>query len=89
MDKPIKDKQRNTLATSEEQAITSAPYKPKIWKRYVDDTFTILDQNHINSFLQQLNSQQPTIHFTMETGNNNTIPLLDNARSVDGHGQET
>ena len=26
-----------------EQEIESAPYKPKIWKRYADDTFTILD----------------------------------------------
>ena len=26
----------------EEQAIESAPYKPNIWKGYVDDTFTIM-----------------------------------------------
>ena len=39
-----------------EQAITTAPYKPKIWKRYIDNTFTILDRNSVDSFLQHLNS---------------------------------
>jgi len=34
----------------EELAIESAPYKPKIWKRYVDDTFTILDRSNVDSF---------------------------------------
>ena len=51
----------------EAQAIESAPSKPKIWKRYVDDTFTILDRDRDYSFLQHLNSQQPTIRFTMKT----------------------
>ena len=34
----------------EEQAKENATCKPKIWKRYVDDTFTFLDWNHVNSF---------------------------------------
>ena len=61
----------------EEQAITSATCKPKIWKRYVDDTFTVLDRDHVDGFLQHLNSQQPTIRFTMEIEKDNTIPFLD------------
>ena len=32
----------------EERAIASAIYKPKIWKRYVDDTFTILDRDQVD-----------------------------------------
>ena len=59
----------------EEQAIAKATYKPKIWKWYVDDTFTVSDKDHVNSFLQHLNSQQPTIYFTMEIEKDNTIPF--------------
>ena len=62
----------------EEQAIESAPlYKPKIWKRYVDDTFTILDRYRVDFFPQHLNSQQPSIRFTMEIENNNKIAFLE------------
>ena len=36
----------------EEQAIDSAPCKPKIWKRYVNDTFIILDRDSVDVLLQ-------------------------------------
>ena len=36
----------------EERAIASAIHKPKIWKRYVDDTFSILDRDQVDGFLQ-------------------------------------
>lgn len=36
------------------------PTKPKIWKHY------ILDRSNVDCFLQHLDSQQPTIDFTME-----------------------
>ena len=43
----------------------------------MDDTFTILSGNKVDSFLEHLNSQQPKIRFTMETEADNTIPFLD------------
>ena len=41
----------------EEQVVESATQKPKIWKYYVDDTFTILDHSYVDCFLQHLRSQ--------------------------------
>jgi len=73
----------------EEQAIESAPYKPKIWKRYVDDGFTILDRGNVGSFLHHLNSQQPTIRFTMETENESKIAFLDTSVSREPDGRLT
>ena len=61
----------------EEQAIANAICKPKIWKRYVDDTFTVLDRHYDNGFLQHLNSQQPAIRLTMEIEKDDTIPFFD------------
>ena len=60
----------------EEQAITTSSYEPRIWKRYVDDTFTILDRENVDDFLQHLNNQQPSIRFTMETERQQTrLPI--------------
>jgi len=42
------------MEESEERAIATATYKPKIWKRYVDDTFTILGKDYVDGFLQHL-----------------------------------
>jgi len=38
------------MESFEEQAIATSPYKRRIWKRYVDDTFTVLDRGSVNSF---------------------------------------
>ena len=34
------------MESFEEQAMTTSSYEPRIWKRYVDDTFTILDREN-------------------------------------------
>ena len=57
--------------------------------RYVDDTFTILDRDRVDSFLQHLNSQQPTIRFTMKTENDNKIAFLDASVSREPDGSLT
>ena len=35
------------MESFEEQAITTSSYEPRIWKRYVDDTVTILDRENV------------------------------------------
>ncbi|KAL9987924.1 hypothetical protein ACROYT_G002307 [Oculina patagonica] len=77
------------MASFEEQAIASSSYKPKIWKRYVDDTFTILDRENVDSFLQHLNIQQPSIRFTMETESDSKLAFLDTAVSREPDGRLT
>ena len=77
------------MESFEEQAITTSSYKPTIWKRYVGDTFTILDRGSVDDFLQHLNNQQPSIRFTMETENNNKLAFLDTAVSREPDGRLT
>ena len=84
---PIEAAVQAALQNFEEQAITTLSYDPRIWKRYVDNTFTILDRENVNDFLQHLNNQQPSIRFTMETEKDNKLAFLDTAvlREPDGH----
>ena len=74
------------MESFEEQVITTSSYEPRIWKRHVDDTFTILDRENVDDFLQHLNNQQPSIRFTMETEKDNKLAFLDTAvlREPDG-----
>ena len=55
----------------------------------MDDTFTILDRDRVDSFLQHLNSQQPNIRFTMETKNDSKIAFLDASVSREPDGRLT
>ena len=76
------------MESFEQQATSTSSYKPRIWKRYVDNTFTILDHGNVDSFLQHLN-QQPSIRFTMETENNYKLAFLGTAVSREPDGRLT
>ena len=60
------------------EAITSAPNAPQFWKRYVDDTFTILQSSTKDEFLEHLNSIDQQIQFTAEEQREDgAMPFLD------------
>jgi hypothetical protein len=60
-----------------ESDLMPSPSFPRIWLRYVDDVFAIIDKTKINTTLIWLNSQHPNIQFTSEIEKNNQIPFLD------------
>ena len=61
----------------EVQAISTSTVPPTLWKRFVDDTYTIIKNNR-DSFLQHLNSINPKIQFTCEeTREDGSMPFLD------------
>ena len=62
----------------EVEAIRSAPNPPQFWKRYVDDTFTILQSSKKEEFLEYLNSIDQQIQFTAENQREDgAMPFLD------------
>ena len=59
------------------RAITTALHPPRIWKRYVDDTFVLQHQAH-KEFLQHINTVDLSIQFTVEEAKEDgSIPFLD------------
>ena len=50
----------------EVEAINTAPHPLHVWKRYVDDTFTIIKSSHRSEFLEHINSIDEHIQFTSE-----------------------
>ena len=66
------------MESFEQQALDTAPHPPSLWKRYVDDTFVIQEEQHQEEFLQHINSIDPNIKFTAETTRaDGSMPFLD------------
>ena len=55
----------------------------------LDDTPTILVRDNVDSFLQQLNSQKPSIRFTIEAQNDSNIAFLETSVSRESDGRLT
>ena len=61
----------------EELAISTSSVPPKVWKRYLDDSFVIIKKDVVSSFHNTLNASDPKISFTIELENNGQIVFLD------------
>ena len=58
----------------EELALRTAPTKPCLWKRYVDDTCCIVKKGTVEELLTHLNSVRPLIRFTVEVEKDEKLP---------------
>ena len=65
------------MAHIEKQLLASSPHKPIIWKRFIDDIFSVwtINENEINDFVLFANSFHPTIQFTCEMSSERIVFL--------------
>ncbi|XP_072023472.1 uncharacterized protein [Amphiura filiformis] len=70
----------------EKRAFSSAPHPPRMWVRYVDDTFCVIKTSHVDEFTDHINSQDNNIKFTREEEEDGQLPFLDTliVRASDG-----
>ena len=60
------------------KALDTAPHPPSLWRRFVDETFVVIQSAHKNSFIEHINSIDHRIQFTMEDcKTDGSIPFLD------------
>ncbi len=54
-----------------------AQYRPRMWLRYVVDTFVIINRNDLDHFHRIINSMNASIKFSRGEEQNNQLPFLD------------
>ena len=60
------------------KATNSAVDPPRIWKRFMDDTFVVIDSARKENFLEHINNMDPHIQFTTEDAKpDGSLPFLD------------
>ena len=64
------------MESFEEQAITTSSYKPRIWKRYVDDT-------ELRSMMETSDSPRSKTSVSEQTHNTGHKPLLNEVKFID------
>ena len=71
----------------ETRALETAPHPPTLWKRFVDDTFVILETTYKDEFFQHIYGIEKKIQFTAEnTRADGSLPFLDTLVTVQEDG---
>ena len=65
------------MSKLEERALSTFADPPTTWFRFVDDVFSIVRKRDAGTFLDHLNTQHPSIRFTMEEEEEQKLPYLD------------
>lgn len=65
------------LEDLENAALETLPVAPALYKRYVDDIFTIVHTNERSNILGKFNNYNPKIQFTLENEKDRTMNFLD------------
>ncbi|BHF62572.1 hypothetical protein SprV_0200555400 [Sparganum proliferum] len=65
------------LVLQELEEVAFSHYKPAFWRRYVDDTFVIIEKDKLPGFQDLLNSIFSDIQFTREDEVDEKLPFLD------------
>ena len=67
----------NSIMCSIQEKLEERNELPSLYKRYVDDTFTIMpDLSKADVFLDKLNSCHENLNFTMEVAEHDTISFV-------------
>ena len=74
------------IEDNKKRALSTFYFPPKIWKRYVDDTFVIINKNSVEDFWDHLNTIENSIKFTIEKEAGHTLPFLDTLFRRNKHG---
>ena len=76
MGSPISNLIAEAVMQRLEQSIVGQ-LKPKVWIRYVDDTFVIIKRNDVHEALNCMNHALDGIRFTLEVEQDRRLPFLD------------
>ena len=65
------------IAHLEKQLLKASLYKPFLWKRFIDDIFSVwtISETEINNFIDFANSFHATIKFTHEMSSKHIVFL--------------
>ena len=65
------------MAAVETEILSNSTKKPLVWKRYIDDVFSLwnIGIEEINGFIEQANRYHPTIRCTAEISDKEIIFL--------------